>query len=455
MIRHKLVRTVVWLATVILIGIVLYPFLLPHFILYRVLHDPLLQEFKRCELLSFGFYLEQLNSFTVKDLYFRKYLGIDLSYKDTLSKYGIQYRYTVNVKLDDCKVACILFGGFIELSDSCSVAGIIGRIESDSAFGELLENSDINDCYYDWPYFIYTGHGDVIKYSLKHGIVYFSLVKPPEYLRFSPYYTNFLEMIKEKGFIFADFDSIHYIGVGSYKQMEKNVWRLQGFCTDFKEDCVEVGNCGLGYVHLRWLSIPDSIDPTFLNALILNELYTAGLSENYVEKKLILQETGTTRLAEYYKKDQKIIDASRIVGYYKYKWMTGSWIDKIDGGLRIKVYFTYFMDRKNLELVRIGTSINNFHENIKLSPITEVIDSMKIYEIAPGISAKDIHFKITKQGKIILTFIHKKYDYDIDAVTGVFSRRPHYTLMCDILPYAQHLYHDMEVGVDIRRKRRK
>jgi len=179
MIIRKVVRAVIWIIIIILICLVLFPFLKPQYIFHQVLNNPLLREFKRCKLVSYDFIIENRDPFTLIDLYKRKYLGIDLFYIDTLSKYGIQYEYKINVQLNDYKMARVLFERVIEISDSCSMAKVIKEVESDSALVELIKNSDVTECHYEWPNFVYTGRCDVIKYNNSFGIMYFRLAKPP------------------------------------------------------------------------------------------------------------------------------------------------------------------------------------------------------------------------------------------------------------------------------------
>lgn len=457
MIIRKGVRTVIWIIIVILICFVLFPFLKPQYIFHQVMNNPLLREFKRCKLVSYDFNIENRDPFTLMDLYARKYIGIDLFYIDTLSKYGIQYKYKINVQLNDYKMTRVWFERAIEISDSCSMTKVIKEVESDSALVELIKNSDVTECHYERPNFVYTGRCDVIKYNNPFGIMYFRLAKLPVQLHLLSYYVTFLNMVKEKGFSYSDFDSIRFIKYSEIPSNSKtviSVWRLQGFAVKFENDFVEVGNYGLP-VNLKWLSIPDSIDPIFLESRVLKQLYAAGLPKDYIQKKLILQETGATRLADYYKRGQKIIDASRVVGYYQYQWLTGTWIDKVHGGLRIKVYFTYFMDHKDLELVRIGLSTSNFHEGIRLHPITEVIDFNEIKQVAPDIDTTNIGFKITNDGRMMFTFVYNKYEYEVDAKTGTFRKQIYVRGMTCILPYDRHLYSEMEWSVNNRRKRRR
>ncbi len=238
--------------------------------------------------------------------------------------------------------------------------------------------------------------------------------------------------------------------------MSKNiveVWRIQGFSDEFKNDFVEVGNYGEP-LHIKWLSDPDTINPIFVKPLILKQLYARGLTKEYIQKNFLLEETGARRWADYYKKERKIVDCSRIAGYYKYRWLTNSWIDKISGGLKIKLYFTYSNDYKTLELVRIGTSTSNFYENINLHPITKVIDFNSLMKVDPLIDATKISFKLQCDGEIIATFTRDKWEYEIDVETGNFKKKRIFKGMTCMLPYDRHLYQEVEWYVNTKRKKR-
>jgi hypothetical protein len=348
--------------------------------------------------------------------------------------------------LNDSKIVRVSLLGRWDLSESVSVASLIKKIEGDSSMINLIKNFDVKECHYEWPYFIYTGKHDIIKYDNQSGITYFKKEKPSASLCFSPYTQIFQKMVKEKGFNYDDFDSLRFIKI-SY------TWRLQGFSKVFGNDFIEVGNYG-DPLNLKFLPISDSIDPIFLLPQVLERLSASGLSYIYINQKLRLRETGATRLADYYKKGKEVIDASRVVGYFQYQWLTDSWLDQLHGGLRIKVYFTYFKDHSNIEMVRTGTSTSNFYENITLHPITKVIGPDVIKQIVPGVDTSSIGFKITYEGGIVLTFLYEKYQYEVDAETGEFSKKRSFSGKADIFPYDQHLYSSMEWTVNTRRKQR-
>jgi hypothetical protein len=352
----------------------------------------------------------------------------------------------IKVQLNDFKIVRASTEWEMDLSESCTMAMVIKKIESDSVLFNLIKNSDVAECHYEWPYFVYTGKHDIIKYDNLSGISYFKIEKPSMSLRLLPYTQIFQKMVKEKGFNYDDFDSIRFIKI-SY------TWRLQGFSKAFRNDFIEVGNYGVP-LNLKFLPISDSIDPYFLHPQILKHLSASGLSDVYINQKLRLHETGATRLADYYKKGKEVVDASRVVGYFQYQWLTNSWLDQLHGGLRIKIYFTYFKDRKNIEMVRTGTSTSNFYENITLHAITKVINLDVIQHIAPGVDTSSISFKITYEGRIMLTFLYEKYQYEVDAETGEFSKKRYFPGMADIFPYDQHLYSSMEWTVNTRRKQR-
>jgi len=446
MIIRKAIRVFIWTLVAVLMLFFLFPYLKAKFIYLKVSNDPSLMEFKRCKLIRYDFVVENPNPFTFVDLYTRKYRGIDFQYLDTLSEFHIKYNYMIKVQLNDYKIVTVSLLGRWDLSESVSVASLIKKMENDSSMINLIKNSDVKECHYEWPYFVYTGKHDIIKYDNQSGITYFKKEKPSVALRLSSYTQIFQKMVKEKGFDYDDFDSLRFIKI-SY------TWRLQGFSIAFRNDFIEVGNYG-DPLNLKFLPISDSIDPIFLLPQILKHLLSSGLSDIYIKQKLTLRETGATRLADYYKKGKEVIDASRVVGYFQYQWLTDSWLDQLHGGLRIKVYFTYFKDRKNIEMVRTGTSTGNFYENITLYPITKVINLDVIKQIAPNVDTSSIGFKITYEGRIMLTFLYEKYQYEVDAETGEFSKKRYFPGMADIFPYDQHLYRSMEWTVNNRRKKR-
>ncbi len=415
-----------------------------------------MQEFKRCKRIRYDFITENQNPLTVIDRYKLKYKGIDFFYIDTLSELGITYDYKIRVELDDFKIVNIWFDDETELSDSCSMAKVIRDLEGDSILSALIRNADVSNGHYEWPYFVYTGPHDIIKYSDVFGVMYFKVDKPTAQLHLSPYSQIFQKRVKEKGFDFGDFDSLRFAkyseGISNSKTII-TVWRLQGFISAFKSDFIEVGTWGQERLDLHFLSIPDTLSPDFLDAQVLDQLMKSGLSDTYIKRKLILCDKGATRAANYYKKENRIIDSTRVTGYFKYQWLTESWLDRLHGGFKIIVYFTYFMNRPSIEWVRIGTYTWNFHEKIVLHPIARIITLDAIKQIAPGVDTSKIGFKITQEGRVLLTFPYEKDDYEVDAETGNFTKQRHVTLMCDIFPFAQHLYWNMEWTVNTRRKK--
>lgn len=195
-----------------MIVIVLLPIVKPNYILHKVSTHPFLSEFKRCKLMSYNFTLEERNSFTVIDLYRQKYKAVDLYFRDTIiSKYNIHYNYKISVLLNGWEVQHVLFEKCLELTDGFTLAKIINEMEEDSALVELVNISDVKECHYQWPDFIYAGAHDLIKYNKEFGVTYFKLQKVPAQLKFLSKYGIFLGMIKRKGLDYSDFDSIHFI----------------------------------------------------------------------------------------------------------------------------------------------------------------------------------------------------------------------------------------------------
>ncbi len=454
MIVRIVVRVLLWAFVAVLIAGFLYPYVKPKYIYYKVTTHPLLQEFKRCQLVKYEYISEGGNPYTIKDFINPRYKGIDFFYVDTLSDLGIKYNYSIHVELNGAMVVRASPDWNIDLSDSGSVVKGINRLESDSALTGLIKNSDAAECHFESPDFVYTGPHDIIKYNNKSGVMYFQIAKPPAQLRLSPFTEVFQKMAKEKGFDFGDFDSlrfIKYITMPDESTAVVSAWRFQGFAAAFKKDIMEIGNYGQVPVNLKFLTDPDLIDPHFLAPLVLARLSAAGLPVEYIQQSLSLRETGANRLADYYKKEGKIIEATRVVGYCQFKWTTESWIDRLHGGVMIRLYFTHFMDRENIELVRIGTSPDNFHESISLHPIANIIDLDAIKQIAPWADTSKTGFKLSKAGGIMMTFTHGKDEYEVDVEKGAFIKQRKATRKSRTVPDDRRLYTEMDSTINARR----
>ncbi len=445
-----IIRYVLWICTSIVVFFVIFTMLKPRFIAYRTLDHPLLQEFKRCKNLGYKFEFYHLEDIDLSWWLNPRYKGIIFSFLDTLSEHRIEYYYKIRVKFQNNEVKEVFLGNLMPITGEQSIAEFIEEMENDSLLGELIEITDAEECHmYRYPFsfrvFEYTSPGNRIHYKPKQGVVYLKLADIPHNLTSLPYYASFLKMTGDKGFTISDFDSIICIKTNG-------ICRIRGFVEECGKDFVEVGNYGGLPVNLKWISDPDTIAPLFLKSKISEELRATGLSERYLNERFKLVERGATRDADYYKKGDEIIESSRIIGYFTYLWNTGMWIDKLRDGLRIKVYFTYFLDRQDLETVRIGTSTSNFHEQMRLHPVKGIIDFDEIKKEVPGIDTADINFKIDQNGKIWLNFVVEKYRYEVELESGFVKKEPNIGYMKCIVPYDVHLYWSMEEKLRYRRK---
>lgn len=442
------IRIVVWAVIVLLILLVLYPILKPRFLLYRVRNNPLFREFDKCTLVSNEFKYENVDKFTWKKLYTRKYTEIIFSFRDTLSEHRIVYNYRIFVHLNCDTITGIFLEGDIPLTEDKTVRKTISDMEQDSSLAQVIACSDVKECHKDYWNFLFTGKQDTIKYANIPGVTYFKLSNTPGRLSALSHFNVFRSMTEEKGFALADFDSLRYL-------KHSHTWRMQAYCSQCSLDIVEVGNYAVSQAHLKWLSKPDTINPNFLKTKVFNKLLATGLTKDYINKKMFLEEKGATRLADYYKRGDKIIEASRIVGYFKYRWRTDSWIDKLHGGLKLKIYFTYFMNRRDLETIRIGLSPSNFHDRITLHPLDNIVDYDVITRISSEIDTTDLNFKIRQNGNIVITFVYDKHTYEVDVETGDIKKERYWGVgMSCCPPYDRHLYGQMEGQVNGKRDKK-
>ncbi|MGB3478791.1 MAG: hypothetical protein WBB67_06495 [bacterium] len=452
----KVARIVVWIIVALLILLVLYPIFRQKYILYRIQNDPRLKEFERCILRRYEFTHIDEDPHKLMDLYLEKYSGVIFSFEDTLSAHGIRYYYTINIQLEDNKIVQVMLGSTIQLNKDQTVKSIISDLERDSGLVQLIACTDIKKCHHNYQVFLFVGDKDTVKYDKTFGITYAKLSSTPGELSALPYYSTFQNMIRNKGFTNTDFDSLRYIKYSDiYNGVSYDTWRMQAYCSQCSFDIVEVGNYAVSQAHLKWLSRPDTINPGFLKTKVFNKLLATGLTKDYINKKMFLEETGATRLADYYKRGDKIIEASRIVGYFKYRWRTDSWIDKLHGGLKLKIYFTYFMNRRDLETVRIGLSPSDFHDRITLHPLDDIIDYDVITRISSEIDTTDLSFRIRQNGNIVITFVYDKHTYEIDVETGNIKKERYWGVgMSCCPPYDRHLYGQMEGQVSKKRSKK-
>jgi len=430
---------------------IIFTTLKPRFIAYGTLNHPLLQEFKRCKNLGHTFEFYHLQDIDIGWWLNPHFRGVTFSFLDTVSQHGVEYYYKINVKFQNNEVKEVFFENFMPITGEHSIAELIEEMENDSLLDELIEIVDIEECHiHRYPFsfhvFEYASSENRIHYKPKQGIVYFKLADVPQNLKSLSYYSSFLKMTGDKGFTISDFDSVVFI-------QPNGPWRIQGFIEECGKDFAEVDNYGGVPVNLKWISNPDTIDPLFLESKISEELRAVGLSEKYLNAQFNLVERGATRDADYYKKANTMHEASRIIGYFEYIWNTGTWIDKLRDGLRIKMYFTYFLDRQDLETVRIGTSTSNFHAQMHLHPVKEIIDFGEIKKKVPGIDTADINFRVDQNGKIWLNCVVEKYRYEVELESGFVKKEPNITIERGFPPSDVHLYSSMEINLYYRRKK--
>ncbi len=445
---RKIIRWLVWSAVGVAVFFVLSSLMMPKIIIHRTLANPLFREFRFCKILDYSYELYDSDKFGLKQWIKPRFKELTLMLLDTLSRYDIKYHYNIYIKFGKNNDIACAFCCHFPIKRQNDILDSIKRMECDSLFLEIAKLIEIKDCFVGLPYSVAKGAKGVIHYDYQKGIVYFKLINIPEQLAQLLNYEIFIKKIKEKGFTSSLFDSLIYIGYGS-------TWRIQGFSQKFGKDFVEVGNYGSSNVNLKWLSNPDTINPIFLLVQIYEVLMQSGLEKEYISNHLILQETGAIRDADYCYKDNKVIEASRITGYFKFYWKTGTWIDKMFGGFKIKVYFKYTMGKRNIEFVRIGTSPSNFYEKIYLRSDNKTIEFEEIVKLGLPIDTTRAGYKLNQNGDIILTFRVKEYRYEVNLVSGSVNREPTIGFMCCCPPSDVHIYSNMEWSLGVKRGRAK
>ncbi len=418
----------------------------PTVIVRGILNDPHLVEFRRCKLLKcdYEFHDNKVNfSWWLNP----KLEGIDFSYLDTTFQSRIKYYYKVHAVLQNNMIKRIsLAKSYVEITPEMTVEKLIQKIEKTPTMTELVRLAGIKECHVEPFIFKYSNSQSQVFCDYGGEIVYFKAIDDiPPHLKAFPAYEDFFAMLAEKGFTASDFDSIIY-------DKRFRIWRARGFMTECRNDIVEVNGYMVQKGTMTWLSNPDTISPMFLKSKVNKKLLETGLPQNYVKGRFTLLETGATRDADYFKKGDHVIEASRVVGYFLYLWQTGTWLDKYNDGFRIKVYFTHYLDRDYLELVRIGTSYNDFHASISLHPIAKIVTLAQIKGWIPEMDTTKVGYQIDAGGKVWLTCIGGLYRYDVDLETGTINKGRAYGGMSCILPADVHLYSSMEQRLNYRRR---
>ncbi len=410
-----ILRYLVWAITGIIVIATIFVMVRPRIIVHKTLDHPLLEEFKRCKNLGYEYEFYDNKKVNLSWWLKPKLRGINFSFLDTTFKSKIKYYYKIFVTLQDNEVIDVSFENFIRITPNQTLAKLIEKLEKDSSLIELIKFVHIKECHIRPFVFIFSNLNNVIHTDYGGEVVYFKLVNVPSCLQFLSQYSTFLKMTGDKGFTTSDLDSIVYIRF-------HNVWRIRGFIEECKRDIIEVGNYGGEPVHLKWLSDPDTINPMFLKSKIYDKLVATGLQREYINERFKLKEMHATRDADYYQRERKIIESSRITGYFTYVWTTGTWIDKLFSGLKINVYFTYYVNRKQLEAVRIGPSARNCYELINLHPIEKVMSLREIKKEIPKIDTTRASYIIDQQGVIWFENIVDNYRYLIDLESGTFEK---------------------------------
>jgi hypothetical protein len=426
--------------------VVLFPILKERYILHKIWTDSVFKEFKRCKLVDYSFNVLEDERFTLLDQYVRTYRNAVFTFIDTVSKHNITYHYEIYIGLERFNVSYVLLEALTEITTDKSMADIIAKMESDTALSVLIENSDVKTCIYNSWNFVFTGDTDIVKYHIGYGISYFKTRKPTPKLSSVRYYSTFLESVGKKGFAVADFDSLTFSRyVAGYGDSIMEIWRLQGFSHLCGNDFCEVSRDGDSPVGFQWHTRRDTIIPGFAEPLIMKVLRATGLAETYRRGNLVLNKTVALRYADYYKRDDVLVDASRIAGCYRYHWRTGTWIDDIGDGLHLKVFFTYYMDKRKLEMVRIGFSADNFFDKVTLHPLSDVIDFDKIRQIAPGLNTQDIKFTLSQNGDVAASFVYEWSRYEVNVETAITKKSRHPSGMrTGFVPDDRHIYSAVE-----------
>ncbi len=433
----------------VLAVIVLLPILREKYVLHKIWTNPRFKELKRCKLIDYSFDVLENDQLTFINQYTRNFKSAMFSFVDTVSKFNITYSYDIYVYLDGANVTSVLLDNNTSITINNLMSDIITRVENDSALAVLIKNTDVESCRFNQRNFVYTGEKDIIKFHINFGIAFFKLRNPTPELSSIQYVSSFLKTVSTKGFTAGDFDSLTcFRYVEKYMNTIYEIWRMQGFTHHWKDDFCEISKEGDEPVRFRWHTRRDPIVPILLEPLILSELRATGLPESYRRNNLVLNEIGASRYADYHKSGDKVIDASRIVGYYRYRWHTGTWIDELADGLQLKVFFTYYMDKKKLEMVRIGFSAANFYDGIALHPLKSIIDFNEIKKINPELNNADLAFKINQQGDVVATFIHDWHRYEINIETGTIKKEKYrYGGMRCIEPEDRAVYSSAEYHV--------
>ena len=425
--------------------ILLFPIIKERYTLYKIWSDPVFKEFKRCKLVDYSFNILKERQFTLFDQYVRNYKNAMFIFIDTVSKHNITYQYNIYIGLERFNVSYVLLEGLTEITTDKSMADIIAEMESDTALSLLIENTDVKTCTYNSWNFAFTGDMDIVKYNISYGVSYFKVREPTRKLDAIRHYSAFLRSVGEKGFTAADFDSV----VFSRYAVEDNEgmfesWRMRGFSHSYGSDFCEVSRDGDSPVRLQWHTRRNTIVPSFAEPLITTVLRTTGLTETYRRDNLVLNETVALRYTDYYKRGDTLVDASRIVGCYKYHWRTNTWIDQVKDGLQLKVFFTYYMDKRKLEMVRIGFSADNFFDKVTLHPLSDVIDFDKIRQIASGLNTQDIKFTLSQNGDVAASFVYEWSRYEVNVETGTIEKSRHPPGRIGFVPDDRHIYSTVE-----------
>jgi hypothetical protein len=447
-------RFIVWLVVFILIIVVMYPVLRSQLILNRIRYDSRFAEFKRCILKGYEFEYVDEPRHDIIGWYSQQYRGVRFNFEDTLSTHHITYSYCVYVSLSYNNINSVALEREIPLSKDVTVKKIISDIEKDSSLIQIFKCTDINTCKIDWRYFNYNGIGDTVRYSRKFGVLYAKISHTPHNLSALPHFPEFISLAREKGFSYTDLGSFRYIRHSEiYNNVQHDTWRIQGNIGACAQDILEIGNYGgLLKPQLKWLSLPDTLDPGYLADFAYKKISESNLPTYYIKKNLNLVDKGSMRHADYIKTKGQIIETSRIVGYFTYQWHTDSWIDEIGNGLKLKVYLIAYSNKKQPEMMHIGTSPNNFFEQLTLHIPDNIIDYSTVKRICPGIDSSQISYKFNKQSNIIMVARCGDYQYDINVETGDHSKINMRGVKCDIFPYLQHLYGAAEGIVESRRR---
>lgn len=453
-------RCLIWLIVIFAIFVVVRTILRPSVIVHKALNDPRLVEFKRCKLLGYEYKLPEYRTIDYYTWLNPEISEIVFHFTDTYSRFTVNYDYKIYTKLEKNKISKASFENIFSLQPDSTVKKLIEKIENDSLLSEILGFAKIDGCKYDKNFLLkFSGANNEVYYSptpykLCQGVVEFSLYDIPKRIKSSPQVSKFVEMLHDKGFKLQDLYRIVYI------RKSPVTWFVRGFIEECGSDVLQVGY-GHEYnkVKLRWLSNPDTINPKFLEPQVYRKLLGTDLPEWYIEERFKLKEMGALREADYYKSDDRVTEISRIRGYYQYHWTTGTWIDEMHGGLNLKIYFTYFMNRDSIEMVRFPAKEKRcVYKRITLHPIKKIVSLNEIKEKISTIETTKIKYKIDRGGMVWLIFDDKDYKYKIELETGTIEKEEKYkgkTCVLLAYPYDYYYYSGTDAKISERRKRKK